>query len=140
MYSCDGKLNFQHYYSTVIKPDNDMRMVCTPSFLILIKETPAVWTAASGLIVSRLCFQRALHRVRLHSSNCVFEQRSNNGRESFAPSQRNAIALSSDTTSHTRARVSLSSFIYKYQPQTAAPTQHGTLTGPLEGVEYQDFY
>lgn len=96
-----------------------MRMVCTPSFLILIKETPAVWTAASGLIVSRLCFQRALHRVKLHSSNCVFEQGSDtSGRESFAPSQRNAIALCSDTTSHARpiqsTRVSLSSFIYKY--------------------------
>lgn len=95
-----------------------MRMVCTPSFLILIKETPAVWTAASGLIVSRLCFQRALHRMRLHSCNCVFEQGSDtSGWESFAPSQRNAIALCSDT-SHARpiqsARVSLSSFIYKY--------------------------
>lgn len=89
------------------------------SLISHLKETPAVWTAASGLIVSRLCFQRALHRVRLHSSSCVFEQGSDtSGRESFAPSQRNAIALCSNTTSHARpiqsARVSLSSFIYKY--------------------------
>lgn len=94
-------------------------MLCSPSFLILIKETPAVWTAASGLIVSGLSAFTDSALGAWRSNYCAFEQGSNtSGRESFAPSQRKAIALCSDTTSHAwpteSVRVSLSSFIYKY--------------------------